>query len=108
MAFWTAPGRSLTVDGVEINREGEAPGFAENRPLSDVFLPLFFTLRTFLSSGACLFFLSSLASVSASQGAFTFPRDAGLLLFHSAEPASPAISDMERLLSTELSYCSMS
>jgi hypothetical protein len=32
-----------------------------------------------------LFFLSSLARVSASHAAFTFPRDAGRLLFHSKD-----------------------
>src|ERR1700674_4471575 len=54
-----------------------------------------------------VFLLSSLANVSASHGAFTFPREAGRLLFHSAEPSSPAICAMTRSLSRELSYCSM-
>src|SRR5580692_7236147 len=103
MGFRTPPSRSLTADGIEITSEVAAPGFAKNRSLSDLFLPFFFTLPAFAPSEVFLFFLSSLASVSASHGAFTFPRDAGRLLFHSAESLSPPISAMERLLSTELS-----
>src|ERR1700687_154516 len=69
---------------------------------------LFFFFSAFSAASALSFFFSTLASVSASHGAFTFPRDAGRLLFHCAEPSSPAIPAMVRLLSTERSYCSMS
>src|SRR5258708_31113662 len=54
------------------------------------------------------FFLSNLAKLSASHGAFTPPRDAFLLLCHSAAPASPAISAIVLPLKTDLSYLSMS
>src|SRR5205823_1180759 len=44
--------------------------------------------------------LSRWANASASH-AFFRPRTAGRLLFHSADPASPAICPSERLVSTE-------
>src|SRR5580693_9223623 len=50
---------------------------------------------------AAAFFLSSLATASASQAAFNLPPPAGRL-FHSADPASPAICARLRLLSTDL------
>src|SRR6266705_5557505 len=54
------------------------------------------------------FFLSSLARLSASHAAFTFPRDAFLLLCHSAESSAPAICAIVFPLSTEVSCASMS
>src|SRR5580704_9469786 len=48
------------------------------------------------------FFLSSRAIASASHGAFNLPPPAGRLR-HSLEPASPALSSMLRLLSTDSS-----
>src|SRR5271169_3880869 len=48
------------------------------------------------------FFLSSFATASASQAAFSFPPPAGRLL-HSADPASPAIWARLRPLSTDSS-----
>jgi len=60
------------------------------------------------SAVKALRFESARAIASASHAAFTFPRDAGRLLFHSAEPLSPAISAMVRPVSMEVSYTSMS
>src|SRR6266700_5119068 len=54
------------------------------------------------------FFLSSLARLSASHAAFTFPRDAFLLLCHSAESSAPAICAIVFPLSTEVSCASIS
>src|SRR5271163_1802060 len=54
------------------------------------------------------FFLSALATASASQGAFTAPGDAAGPLFHSAESASPPICAIERRLITDVSNRSMS
>src|SRR5271157_5315949 len=52
---------------------------------------------------ALAFFASALAIESASQSFFFEPPAAETLrlLFHSAEPASPAISSIERFVSTE-------
>src|SRR5439155_5774012 len=72
-----------------------------------------FIFFVFFSAGAGVSFVaevffrfsrSSLANVSASQGAFTLPRDAGRSLSHSAEALSPPISRMVRPVSTEVSY----
>src|ERR1700674_1395174 len=98
MDLRTAPSRDLTA-GVAESAEGTCFfAFGEVIGADDETAGL--TVRVFL--------LSSLASVSARHGAFTFPREGGRLLFHSAEPSSPAICAMLRWLSTELSYCSMS
>src|SRR6266852_8464953 len=112
MSLASAPGKALTAEGTE---------FAEDF-LSD-FEPLFsdapaavFLLWTVLraacrvpfclfsfapSAASCavaalFFFRSARAIASASHPAFTFPRDAGRLLVHSADPASPAICAMVR------------
>src|SRR6266436_4926264 len=57
---------------------------------------------------ACFFFCSARAIASASHAALTFPCDAGRLLVHSADPASPAICAIVRPVRTEVSYESMS
>src|SRR5262245_23029905 len=49
-----------------------------------------------------VFFFASLSRLSASQGAVILPGEAFLLLSHSAEPLSPAISAMVLPLITEV------
>src|SRR5580692_9788464 len=106
MDFLTAPSRDC------IAAISEEPCFfagAEAAALEDDAAGRKAALLIFFSAlSAFSFFFSTLARVSASHGALTFPRDSGGRLVHCAEPPSPAISAMERLLSTELSYCSMS
>src|SRR5436853_166009 len=62
------------------------------------------TGASFVAEDFFRFARSSLAKVSASQGAFTLPRDAGRPLSHSADAWSPPISRMVRPVSTEVSY----
>src|SRR5690348_8500732 len=90
----SAPGRFLTTEATEGTEE-----FDFRRA----------SLGSSVSSAVCFFgfFLSSLATVSASQSAFNLPRDAFLLLVHSAESSSPAICAMFFLLRIEVSYSSM-
>src|SRR5207244_10841870 len=104
-----APFNSLTTEDTEATEEF-FPLEADASATLLLFL-FFFTL----CSGACaerlfpvVFFLSSFANVSASQGALTFPRDVLRSLSHSAEPLSPAISRIVHPVSADLSYFSMS
>ncbi len=106
MGRFVTPFKSSTTESTEGTEE-----FFETL-ISDA--PFVAGLRDFssCSSVSCVVFfflvLSSLAMLSASQPAFTLPRDAFLLLCHSAESSSPAIWAMVLLLSTEVSYLSMS
>src|SRR5437660_11519666 len=56
---------------------------------------------------AFFFFRSARAIASASHAALTFPRDPGRLLFHSAEPSSPAIYALLRPVRMDVSYSSI-
>src|SRR5271155_3550497 len=98
--FRTAPGSDRIV---ALSEDVCLAGVDEDATRRETVLLVFFSALAALS-----FFFSTLANVSANHGAFTFPRDTGGLLVHWAEPASPAISAIERLLRTELSYLSMS
>src|SRR5215467_16375040 len=90
----TAPAKSSTAEGAE-----------DLEPLwSDESLGRVWRVDPIRSFCFFIFFLSSLASVSASHAAFTRPRDAFLLLVHSAESSSPAICAMVFLLMTDVSY----
>src|SRR6266568_7689917 len=85
-----APFNSLTTEDTEATEE-----FFPLEADASATLLLFWFFFT-LCSGACaerrerlfsvVFFLSSFANISASQGALTFPRDALRSLSHSAEP----------------------
>ncbi len=79
--------------------------------LSAGFLRFLFSFSLFAAarrSFVDFFFFSSLAMASASHAALTLPRPAGGLLVHSFDFASPPISFMVRLVSTEVSNLSMS
>src|SRR5271166_4767716 len=71
-------------------------------------LLLFFSAPSALSAVEAFRFWSARAIASASHAAFTLPRDAGRLLFHAAEPSSPAICAIVRFVRTDVSYESMS
>src|SRR5271165_3990333 len=131
MSFSSAPTRALTAEDAEFAEDFLVFGLLTNWVSLPVardtdFRPLFLfspvspvppvvkDFRLLLpapsaSSAVKAFrFASARAIASASQGAFTFPRDAERLLFHSAEPLSPAISAMVRPVRMEVSYASMS
>src|SRR5436190_6846494 len=92
-----APFNSLTTEDTEATTEDtEAteeffPLEADASATALLFL-FFFTLCSVVCAEreeklfSVVFFLSSFANVSASQGALTFPRDVLRLLSHSAEP----------------------
>src|SRR5258708_22031520 len=112
MGFSTAPVRLLTAENAE---------FAENSWIFDFdgvfgacletddpcFPPLFFpppfSAGSAFSAVKAFCLLSARATASASQAALSFPRVAGRLLVHSAEPASPAIWLIVRPVKTEVS-----
>ena len=113
---FSAPFKPFTAELAEFAEGPLVTDFAGRAKVSAVSLvplvPLGFPSSSFVplvvEVFAFDFFLSTRARVSASQAAFAPPRDAFLLLCHSAEPASPAICDMVRLVSTDLSYLSIS
>ena len=112
MGFSMAPGKPLTTGVTEDTGDflvffGDAA--AAVKPAMAL-LPdaLFFLLFSVPPVVNTFRFLSARATASASHAAFNFPRVAGRLLVHSAEPLSPAISAMVRLVSTEVLYWSIS
>src|ERR1700686_5011511 len=127
MGLCSAPGRALTAEGTEIAEDFlfldlEAASSAATASAAAVLSLVWTTLlaasldRFFLffsapsarsAVNAFFFFKSARAIASASHAAFTFPRDAGRLLFHSAEPSSPAICAMVRPVRMEVSYSSL-
>src|SRR5271166_3650705 len=113
-----SPGIALTTEAAELAEDLpflDLRAFASDavvkvpaRAAGPGFLFLFFP-TSFASSAVKTFrFESARAIASASHAAFTFPRDAGRLLVHSAEPLSPAICAMVRPVSTDVAYASMS
>jgi hypothetical protein len=124
----SAPGTALTAEDVEFAddfllldltvtfgaaEETSASLASATLPafcLESFFLPFaagFFS-ALFASSAVKAFRLESARAIaSASHPALTFPRDAGRLLVHSADPASPAICAIVRPVRTEVSYSSM-
>src|SRR5450755_601598 len=105
MGFSSAPSRSLTAEDADsaeeflfrdfgaLELDAVPRTFARAISAAEMgFLPSFFSAPFALSAVKALRFLSARAMASASHGAFAFPRDAGRLLFHSAEPRSPPIS----------------
>src|ERR1700748_1536271 len=76
---------------------------ASFRPRPEVFALLIFASSASSAVLVCFFFLSIRAHASASHAAFNRPCPAGRLLVHSRDRASPAISSMLRLLSTDSS-----
>src|SRR5271166_2673574 len=70
------------------------------------FLLFFFAGPSVPSVVKAFRFLSARAIASASHAAFTFPRDAGRLLVHSADPSSPPICAIVRPVRMEVSYAS--
>src|ERR1022692_5041596 len=123
MVFSSAPARALP---------GEDTEFAEDFLFADlvavfldaVSLDEMFAGATFRAAGLGLLlfffagaggsvvsvfrFLSARAIASASHAAFTFPPDAGRLLFHSAESSSPPICAIVRSVRMDVSYLSIS
>src|SRR5271157_5686140 len=129
MGFCSAPARALTADNAAFAEDFLLfdPDAATLDPLSAAtpspdegfvlatrgaasrgLLLFFFSAPSALSAVEALRFWSARAIASASHAAFTLPRDAGRLLFHSAEPSSPAICAIVRLVRTDVSYESMS
>src|SRR6185369_1407930 len=93
----TLPSKSFSTEDAEEDLLVPA-SWRDAEPATVSSFSFFFT-RCFSVSSAVTFvllFLSNLAIASASQGAFTAPRDAGRLLVHCFEPASPPIAAMLR------------
>src|ERR1700722_9198208 len=130
MGLGSAPARTLTAEDAEFAEDFLVLDFAETefdstilvatssvvaaRPFASVsvawlfFLPLFFSAPSAPSAAAAFRFLSARAIASATQSDFTLPRDAGRLLFHSADPSSPAICGIVRSVKTDVLYLSIS
>src|ERR1700730_11329342 len=124
----SAPGRALTAEDAEFAEDfllldlGGASSGAGSLDAAVLSLArttllaasldrfcLFFSAPSALSAvNAFFFFRSARAIASASHAALTFPPDAGRLLVHFADPASPAICAMVRPVRTEVSYASIS
>src|ERR1700716_1218350 len=127
MGLCSAPGRALTAEGAEFAEDFllldfEAFSFdvaasdAAAVPSASTTLRavcpgpffLFFSAPSALSAVKFFFFFRSARAIAfASHAALTFPRDAGRLLLHSAEPSSPAICAIVRPVRMEVSYSSI-
>src|SRR5208282_5665224 len=125
MGFCSAPARALIVEGVEFAEDFllldlEAAATLSAVSFDEVFaltirwafglppLLFFFSASSAPSAVRALRFSSARAIAFASQAAFTFPRDAGRLLVHSADFSSPPICAIVRPVRTEVSYVPMS
>src|ERR1043166_6170167 len=119
MGFSIAPGKVLTTEDTEVTEDffvlffdldvadEEAPELAVTSFSARLFFLVFSVLPVFSVVNAFRR-LSARATASASQAAFSLPREAGRPLVHSAESLSPAISAMVRPVRTEVSYLSIS
>src|ERR1035441_4638722 len=115
----SAPARSLTAEDTEFAEDFLFADFVDGVWWDESFagaklraaglgLLLFFFAGAGGSVVSAFRFLSARAIASASHAAFTFPRDAGRLLFHSAESSSPPICAIVRSVRMDVSYLSMS
>src|ERR1035441_10301741 len=118
----SAPARSLTAEDTEFAEDflfaDLVAVFLDAVSLDESFagaklraaglgLLLFFFAGAGGSVVSAFRFLSARAFASPSHAAFTFPRDAGRLLFHSAESSSPPICAMVRSVRMDGSDLSM-
>src|SRR3979490_569661 len=128
MGLCSAPGRALTAEGTEIaedflllDLEAASSGATAldaaavslawtilRTACLETFFLFVFAPSALSAPTAFFFFRPARGIASASHAAFTFPRDAGRLLFHSAEPSSPAICAMVRPVRMEVWYPSIS
>src|SRR5882762_1295751 len=110
MGFSMAPAKLLTTEDTEDTGDflvffcnaGAVFAVATARRPPALFPFLFFSVTSVSPVVKPFRFLSARATASANQAAFSFPRAAGRLLVHSAEPLSPPISRIVRPVRTDV------